>query len=299
MRNLLLITALIWVVELNSQGNVLPSGELGTSFLSSLQLGKFGPLEKYIPTVAFYKSLGKEMAGRSDKEIGQLRDQSTTRLKENWKQILERVRKDGIDLAGVLIRETLVYDIMPGKPMQGMVVVYGYKGHEYDDLSLIVNQQPGKTWLLEIPNSTRVFKMDDSTLRNSKQARQVIALSDPQLKKQLESQVKAMIRQAKGDSLQAFGSQVIFRGEPASKNWKSALNMNLPEEVEQAERLMKQVSKAMAGCSDYKMESMRVEKESEGNWLVQPVKCGSKKVYFAFLMTGSGLLLGDLDTESE
>jgi hypothetical protein len=299
MRNIFLIIALIGVVDLNSQGTVQPAGALGESFLSSLQLGKFGPLEKFIPTVAFYKSLGKEMAGRSDKEIGQLRDQSTARLKENWKQIFERVRKDGIDLAGILIRETLVYDIMPGKPMQGMVVVYEYKGREYDDLSLIVNQQPGKIWLLEIPNSTRIFKMDDSTLRNSTQARQVIALSDPKLKKQLESQVKAMIRQAKGDSLQAFGSQVIFRGEPASRNWKSALNMDLPEEVEQAERLMKQVSKAMAGCSDYKMEVMRVEKESEGNWLVQPVICGSKKVYFAFLMTGSVLLLGDLDTESE
>ncbi|HRG23042.1 MAG TPA: hypothetical protein PLL23_01570 [Chitinophagaceae bacterium] len=299
MRYIFLIIALIGVVDLNGQGTLQSAGALGESFLSSLQLGKFGPLEKFIPTVAFYKSLGKEMAGRSDKEIGQLRDQSTARLKENWKQILERVRKDGIDLAEVLIRETLVYDIMPGKPMQGMVVVYGYKGREYDDLSLIVNQQPGKTWLLEIPNSTRIFKMDDSTLRNSTQARQAIALSDPQLKMQLESQVKAMIRQAKGDSLQAFGSQVIFRGEPASRNWKSALNMDLPEEVEQAERLMKQVSKTMAGCSDYKMEMMRVEKESEGNWLVQPVICGSKKVYFAFLMTGSGLLLGDLDTESE
>ncbi len=299
MRNLLLITALIWVVDLNSQGNVPPSGELGTSFLSSLQQGQFGLLEKFIPTLAFYKSLGKEMAGRSDKEIGQVREQNKSRLKENWQQILQRVRRDGIDLTAVLIRETLVYEIIPGKPMQGMVVVYGYKGRDYDDLSLIVHQQTGKTWLLEIPNPTRVFKMEDTTLRSSTKARQMIAQSDPLLKLQLEMQVKTLIRLANGDSLMAFGPQVIFRGEPPSRNWKSPLNMDIPDEAAQAERMMIQVKKAMSGCSDYKLEAIRVESESEGYWMVQPVICGSRKVYFAFLMIGAGLLLGDLDTESE
>ncbi len=299
MRNFLLITALIWVVELNSQGNVPPSGELGASFLSSLQQGQFGLLEKFIPTIAFYKSLGKEMAGRSDKEIGRVRDQNKARLKENWQQILQRVRKDGIEMKAVLIRETLVYEIIPGKPMQGMVVVYGYKGRDYDDLSLIVHQQAGKTWLLEIPNSTRVFIMEDTTLRSSIKARQMIAHSDPRLKLQLEMQVKTMISLAKGDSLMAFGPQVIFRGEPSSRNWNSPLNMDIPDEAAQAERVMNQVKKAMSGCSDYKLEAIRVESESEGIWLVQPVICGNSKVYFAFLMIGSRLMLGDLDTESE
>ena len=103
-----------------------------------------------------------------------------------WEKKWSGVHKEGVDLTAVLIRETLVYEIIPGKPMQGMVVVYGYKGRDYDDLSLIVHQQTGKTWLLEIPNPTRVFKMEDTTLRSSIKARQMMAQSDPLLKLQLE-----------------------------------------------------------------------------------------------------------------
>ena len=297
MRNSMLIVALLVLVELNGQEVRHTPGGLENTFLTSIKQGRFGLLEKHFPTVAFYKSLSKEISGRSDKEIGLLLARSKARLKENWQQILQRTRKNGVDFSAVVIRETLVYDIAPGKPVQGMVVVYAYKGRVYDDFSLIVNQQPGKTWLLEIPNASGVFKMEDTTLRNSHQARQALALSDPALGRKLESQVRAMIGQAKGDSLLAFGSNVLFHGEPATGNWKSAVNLEIPGETQQAERLMNQVKRAMADCSNFKMDAIQVEKESEGYWLVQPVICGRKKVFFAFLSTGNQLLLGDISAE--
>ena len=61
--------------------------------------------------------------------------------------------------------------------------------------------------------------------------------------------------------------------------------------------LMQKVKKATSGCSDFVYEEIQAEKESEGYWIVQPVKCGEKILYFAFLKVKDKLLLGDFNVE--
>ncbi len=60
---------------------------------------------------------------------------------------------------------------------------------------------------------------------------------------------------------------------------------------------MNEVKNNMSDCTDFTFDKLRGNKESEGFWIVQPVVCGKKIIYFAFLKVKDKLLLGDVDTE--
>ncbi len=297
MRKILLITALVWTAILYGQGGGNVNAGLDHSFIESFRQGKFSLLAKHLPTRALYKSLGKEMSSRSDKEIDLIVSKNTKRVQENWNRIRENLKKGTVRPSDIKVREKIVYEIQPGQPMQGMILVYEYKGRLFDDVSLIITEQPGKTYLLEIPNPLQVFTMQDTLLSESRRIKMDKQLASPGFGEKIQHLVKDMIRLARVDSLNGFGQSVVFHGPDVTRDWKQPVDLTKPAEAEFASGLMRQVKEALKDCPGYKMEALRVENESEGYWIIQPVSCEGRKVYFAFLMPGGVLLLGDIDKE--
>ncbi|MBI3138582.1 MAG: hypothetical protein HYZ15_08365 [Sphingobacteriales bacterium] len=275
-----------------------PSSDLlGKTLVASFQRNNFGMLQPYLPTPLFYKSLGKEMKQRSNKEINEFLANSKKRLKENWEKIRDRVKKDSVDLSALIIKESLLYNPFQQSSMQGLLLVYAYKGVLYDDISVIVKMQAGKTWLLEIPNTESFLSMKDSSLRNSNQARSAIELAKPAFKESVKQRVRELVQLAQQDSMEAAGKRMVYHGPDITRDWKAALNMNDPGERAEAASRMTEIKQNLQGCPGYTFGSLDADTESEGYWIVQQVKCGQHILRFAFLQTKEGLLLGSLDME--
>lgn len=270
---------------------------LGKAVVASFQRNNFGLLQPYLPTPLFYRSLGKEMKQRSNKELDQFLANSKKRLKKNWEKIRDRVKKDSIDLGSLIIKESLLYNPFQQSSMQGLVLLYDYKGVLYDDISLIVKTQAGKTWLLEIPNTESFLSMKDSSLRNSSQARSAIELTKPVFKESVKQRVRELVQLALQDSIEAVGKRMVYHGPDITRDWKAALNMSDPGERAAAASRMAEIKQNLQDCPEYTFGTLAADTESEGYWIVQPVKCNGKIVRFAFLQTKEGLLSGSLDVE--
>lgn len=254
-------------------------------------------MEKYLPTKEFYKSLGKHVSQKSDAEIDSFLSRNKVRLIENWAKISEHIKKEGIDPTTITKKETIVYNPYSQSVMQAMVIVYEYKGKIYDDVGIIVKEQKDKTFLLEIPNPLRAFAMTDTSLANSSQAKVALELAKPEFERSLQRQVQNLAGFASNGSRAEFGAFVIYHGEDENRNWKSPVNMSDSVESKMSTALMLEVKQAMSDCSNYSFDKIKSEKESEGYWIVQPIKCGQKIIRFAFLKVRDKLLLGDIDVE--
>ncbi len=272
---------------------------LGETFIRSLKENKFDLLKNYFPTAEFYKTL-PEGSKRTDAEIKDFLTKSNDRLKQSWQKIIDGLKNNKVDLSKVELVESLIYDPFSSKnEMEAMVVVYKYNGRQWDDLTFIVSQWKGKVILLEIPNPTRAFTFYDESLKESNRARASIELAKPEFKKTLEGKVKNIIALVKGDSLQGFAENLVYRGDDESRKWKSQLNFNDASEKQHATDFMQRVRRSITGCDDYKTNEVRTESESEGLWIVLPLQCGNKTVSFAFLRINNELLLGDIDSEQQ
>ena len=271
---------------------------LGGTFVESLGKGQFEMLEPYFPTVEFYKSLGGNAPERSDEEIVKFLDGSKERLKNAWTSINERIKSAKTDLSAVDIKETLVYSPFSEKKIQAMVVVYEYENKTWDDMLFTVSEWNGKTYLLEIPNTERFLSMEDSSLRASAEAKLSLEMNKPEFNNSVKKKVEDIIGYAKENKVKEFTESVVYRGNDENRRWKSAMSMNDTAEAQEITGLMSQVNGEMSDCSNYTFNEIRTGRESEGTWIVMPVNCGNKIVYFAFLKTDDQLLLGDVDKET-
>lgn len=271
--------------------------KLDSAFIRSLQKGDFNQLKPFLPTRSLYKSLEKGKPQKNDAAIDAFLVKNTARLKENWNKILHNIRTNKLNLKQVAPRETLLHPIQPGSPVEGLVLVYEYGGKLFDDFILIVTRYAEKTWLLEIPNPTSFLQLRENGLRNSTEARNAILLNDPVFREKMAGQVNKMIRQAAQDSLEAFATAVLFHQPADTGSWKRAVQPGISVELDIARNLMGQVQQITGNCSDWQAQELMLEKESEGTWLIQPVKCGDKQVYFAFMLINDRLLLGDIDRD--
>ena len=271
---------------------------LDKAFIQSFKEGNFTGLEKFLPTKSFYKSLGKEMEERSDADIDSFLSRANQRLMNSWNDINQSIKEKQIDPSKIKLKESIVYNPFRESQMQGMVIVYEYDNKTWDDLSMIVRQQGDTTYLLEIPNPTRAFSFADSSLAESSQAKAAIELSKPGFKESLEKHVQQLMDWAKDGNMNEFGSYVVYHGEDENRSWKSAVNLQNAEEKELAERLINRVKSAAEDCSQFSFDTIMSDKESEGFWIVQPVKCGNKIIRFAFLKIRDKMMIGDIDVET-
>jgi len=287
---------LFTALSLGSCKNNQAPTTLEKAFILSLQEKDFGLLEPYLPDIALYKSLGNKMPARSDKEIKEFIDKGNEKIEVAWKNTLFNADEKKIDLKKVEIKEVIYYDpFIQDEQSEAMVINYTYNNQTWDDLQFIVNRQKGKTYLLGIPNPTRAFSLTDTSLRASYEARLNLETRKPEFKKSLEEQVKRIILSVKEKNSAVFAENLIYRGKDENRRWKSALNLNDSLERAQANVFMERVSRYIEGCENFETGEIKLERESEGIWILFPIKCGNKIMYFAFLKVGDRVLLADLD----
>lgn len=268
-------------------------------FIRSLKENKFELLEPHFATKEVYKAVttSKET---TDSFIDSFIVKNNERFKKDWSKVAETIKQKSIDLSKLKIKEWLVYNPFKGenKNVKGGVLVYEYDGKTWDDLMLLVGEVNGKTHLLQIPNPTRMFSFSDSSLGNVASAKLYAELADTTFKQKIQSKVMELIGHAKENKTELITQNAVYNGDDEARRWKSALNPSDVTEFEKGQNLLKQINSIMESCTtSATFDQFDYEKESEGVWLVQKMKCGNKNIYFAFLKIGGKLLLGEINAD--
>ena len=271
--------------------------KLEDAFILSLQKNDFSILKKFLPDVAYYKSLGDKMPFKQNEDIKKFIDESNQRIKDAWQNAVFNTAEKKIELNKVIIRDVFYYDpFKRDEASEAMIINYEYKGKVWDDIQFIIGRYNTRTYLLTIPNPTRAFSMTDSELRATNEAKAWIETQKPDFKKSIEDVTRKIISDVKENNIESFAQQIIYRGNEESRRWRSGVNINDSLEKRQAEEFMQKVSRHIEKCEAYETGEIMTERESEGVWIVLPMKCGDKIISFAYLRVNNKLMLGDTDS---
>ena len=272
--------------------------KLEDAFILSMQKNDFNLMKKFLPDVAYYKSLGDKMQFQKNEDIRKFVDESNQRVKEAWQNTIFNAAEKKIDLNKVFIKEVFYYDpFKRDEASEAMIINYEYKGKVWDDIQFIVGHNKERTYLLTIPNPTRAFSMADPELRATNEAKAWIETQKPGFKKNIQEMTRKIIADVKANDLESFGQQIIYRGTDESRRWRSGVNLNDSLEKRQAKEFMQKISRHIENCNNYEVREILTERESEGVWIVLPMKCGDKIISFAYLRVNNKLMLGDTDAE--
>lgn len=96
-------------------------------------------------------------------------------------------------------------------------------------------------------------------------------------------------------------SFLVYRGPSKKRVWKDTFNYNNRDEQPQVESVCNRIRDLLKGCEGHEFGEVRVERESEGEWVALEVtfkKGGERtKQVFAFLKVKGKYCLGDIDTD--
>ena len=76
--------------------------KLEDAFILSMQKNDFNVLKKFLPDVAYYKSLGDKMPFQKNEEIRKFIDESNQRIKDAWQNTIFNAAEKKIDLNKVM-----------------------------------------------------------------------------------------------------------------------------------------------------------------------------------------------------
>jgi hypothetical protein len=295
-RILFFILASIVFVSCNNSEK--PASPVET-FIQSLKENKFELLEPHFATKEVYKAIvtNKEV---TESFIDSFIVKNKDRFKEDWSKVAETVKQKSIDLSKLKIKEWIVYNPFKGenKNVKGGVLVYEYDGKTWDDIMFLVGEVNGKTHLLQLPNPTRMFSFSDSSLGNVASAKLYAELADTTFKQKIQTKVLELIGYAKEKNTELIARNAVYSGDDEIRRWKSALNPSDVKEFEKGQELLKQINSIIESCTtSATFDRFDYEKESEGVWLVQKMKCGNKNIFFAFLKIDGKLLLGEINSD--
>ncbi len=271
--------------------------KLEDAFIVSLQKNDFTILKKFLPDVAYYKSLGDKMPFQQNEDIKKFIDESNQRIKDAWQKPIYNAAEKKVDLNKVMIRDVYYYDpYKRDEASEAMIINYEYKGKVWDDIQFIIGRYNTRTYLLTIPNPTRAFSMADPELRATNEAKAWIETQKPDFKKNIEEVTHRIINDVKENNFESFAQQIIYRGNEESRRWRSGVNTNDSLEKRQATEFMQEVGRQIEKCDGYETGEIITERQSEGVWIILPVKCGDRIISFAYLRVNNKLMLGDTDS---
>lgn len=287
-----------FVILLFISCNESAPNKLEDAFILSMLKNDFSLLKKFLPNVAYYKSLGDKMPFQKNKDIRKFIDESNQRIKDAWLNTIFNAAEKKIELNKVTIKEVFYYDpFKRDEASEAMVINYEYKGKVWDDIQFIIGRNNGKTYLLSIPNPTRAFSMADPDLRATNEAKAWIETQKPDFKNNIGEMTRKIMADVKKNDLESFGRQIIYRGDDESRTWRSGVNMSDSLEKQQARDFMKKVSRDIENCTNYETGEVLTERGSEGLWIRLPIKCGDRVISFAYLRVNNKLMLGDTGSE--
>jgi hypothetical protein len=280
-------------------GNDAPN-KLEDAFILSMQKNDFNILKKFLPDVAYYKSLGDKMPFRENADIKKFIDESNQRIKDAWQNAIFNAAEKKIDLNRVMIRDVFYYDpFKRDEASEAMIINYEYKGKVWDDIQFIIGRYNTRTYLLTIPNPTRAFSMADAELRATNEAKAWIETQEPDFKKNIDEVTRKIINDVKEHNIESFAQQIVYRGDEERRRWRSGVNINDSLEEQQAKEFMQKVSRQIEKCDAYETGEIMTKRQSEGVWIVLPMKCGDKIISFAYLRVNNKLMLGDTDSDAK
>jgi hypothetical protein len=279
-----------------SCGNDSPN-KLEDAFILSIQKNDFNILKKFLPDVAYYKSLGDKMPFQQNEEVKKFIDESNQRIKDAWQNAIFNAAEKKIDLNKVMIRDVFYYDpFKRDEASEAMIINYEYKGKVWDDIQFIIGRYNTRTYLLTIPNPTRAFSMADPELRATNEAKTWIETQKPDFKKNIEEVTRKIINDVKENNIESFAQQIIYRGDEEGRRWRTGVNINDSLEKREAKEFMQKVGHQIEKCHAYEMGEIMTERQSEGVWIVLPMKCGDEIISFAYLRVKNRLMLGDTNS---
>jgi hypothetical protein len=296
-RNLFIILASFIFVSCNTS-SADKAASPGEVIIQSLKEKKFEVLESLLPTKEVYKAVATEE--KPESFIDSFIVKNKERFKQDWEKVAETVKSKSIDLSTLKIKDWLIYNPFKNenKNVQAGVLVYEYDGKTWDDIMILVATVNGKTHLLQFPNPTRAFSFSDSSLRNVSDAKLYKELSDTTFRQKMQDKVKELIGYAQENKTEQLTLNSVYNGDDEARRWKSALNPSEVKEFERGSELIKQINAIMESCTtSATFDSFDYERESEGVWLVQKMKCGNKNIFFAFLQINGKLLLGEVNAD--
>jgi hypothetical protein len=283
----------------NTKSETQEENSFSSVFIQSIKENKFELLGSSLADKNVYNAISpnKEV---SDSFINDFLVKNKEKIKEGWGMIAATAKEKKIDFTKLKIKDWLVFQPFRNKEkdIKGGVLVYEYDGKTWDDLMFLVGIVNGKTHLLEIPNPTRAFSFSDTSLHNISDAKLYNDLADSTYKTKVQDRVKELIDYAKENKIELVTANTVYSGDDESRRWRSAMNPSDAKELEKGSELVKQINSIMESCTTtVEFDSLDYERESEGVWVVQKMKCGRKIIYFAFLKIGSKLLLGEVNAE--
>jgi hypothetical protein len=276
-----------------------PNSSLSEIFIQSLKENKFELLESSLADKNVYKAVASNKEA-TDSFVNDFLVKNKEKIKEGWDKIAATAKEKKIDFSKLKIKDWLVYQPFKDKEkdIKGAVLVYEYDGKTWDDLMFIVGMVNGKTHLLEIPNPTRAFSFSDTALRNISDAKLYTELADSTYKDKVQYRVKELIGYAKENKIELVTANAVYSGDDQNRRWKSAMNPSDVKEFEKGSELVKDINSIFQRCNTSAVfDQLVYERESEGVWVVQKMKCGNMIINFAFLKIGGKLLLGEVNAE--
>jgi hypothetical protein len=278
-----------------------PEQKLAAAFIQSVSLKKFDLLAPYIANEATMKSIApKEFSKKTPAAMQKMQQQYYQRLKTSWQTCVERAKAAAIDFTLFDRKEAVLYQPFPSEYMKGLIITYDYRDTTWDDISLMVVQQNGKIFLLDVPMPSRMFTMNAAV--NGKEiarAKASLTADDPKVFKLIEAQVRAMFQLAKEGKGREFARYVVCTVDGDKlRQWKAPADYNNEAEKLTVDNMLERMAAYVTNCADYRFEPLKTEKESEGTWYPVRLTCskpGAKDMVLAFLKVGEAFLLGDID----
>lgn len=281
-----------------SMGHAQSEKKLAAAFIQSVAKNNFQLLEPYIIKVTTARSLfGKEFAKITPAKQAATLKESRTRLMDRWKTAVDKATSNKIDFGKVEIRQVLTGPIEGNNSLNSLLVTYQYNGVEWDDLFFIVNKQGAAKYLIDLPNNTAMFSLNEGRRgKNLKDLQFQKDKNDPGIKQHLKDVVELLKKLSGENDVQQLYSHIVYSGEADKENrWKRTIDPSKEEDVVSAKRMMDKLKNGFSNCDKINYGDVRIEKESEGVWHVISTTCGTQKHTYAFLKINNIFVLGDID----
>jgi hypothetical protein len=279
-----------------------PGFDLANAVVKSFANNDFEILKPYLLNENnIIKAFPKEFKNLSKNEIKKNLSSSHEKVVNTWETIKEYMVENGVDPGKVEVKDVVIYPIIPGKEMLGLIAKYEYEGNIHEDFKLIIAQVDGQTFLLDFPSSTRTITLHTSTRSEFDEAKGKTSIGVYEsYEGKLKERVDVLLSTLSVEDPSMFGNFCVYRGEDLSRKWNDRINTYNQDEMQYAVSWKMKLNKALVNCPDYSYEKYLTESESEGTWIVQPLLCPNGSIiYFAFLEIGGELLLGDVDIENQ
>lgn len=272
---------------------------LANAVLKSFADNNYSLLDGYLLNEKTAKSaFPNDFKGMSSKDIKSKITPMNEKIKNTWQTIYDKMGENGVSPSKVVIKETAVTPVIPGKEMLGLIAQYEYEGNLYEDFNLIVVEAENQLFLIDFPSSTRtltLFTGGKSSFIKEKNKQETMTSG---IATQLKERVDVVLSTLGSEDITMFANFCVYRGDDESRKWNDRVDIYNESEMEHAVIWKNKLNKVLAVCGEKSFGEYQSETESEGTWIVQPIHCADgSTVYLAFLSINNELLLGDIDVE--